>query len=170
MPSRPSDSLLALFEEDDETYFGAAHASSFCFAVRRIIMEFEREYMEYQKPWIRDWLWENCHEELFFLKYACKKSAELKNDMFLVLAVHDVKDLSAEATLPSYYHDFKKKLKEVNEKRCSRDCPAIFSVKTDGNLIHERKRLMDENTRIKADYENREKKFDEKVNLRLYSG
>lgn len=146
-----SDSLLALFEEDGKAYFQVAQASPFCWRVRQIIMEFERNYMEYAKPRLRDWLWENCHEELFFLKYACKKSVDLNNDMFLALVIHDIKDLSEEAIFPSCYHDFKNKLKELNKKRCDADVDYSpnFSAEAGGNLLAERERLIGENIQLR---------------------
>ena len=146
-----SDSLLALFKKSGETYFEAAHATPFCLGVRKIIIEFEEEYIEHEKPRLQDWRWEKCHEELFCLKYLCKKAADLKNDACLIIFVSDLKDSPKETVLPSFYSEFKNKLKQLNEERLNGKCNAILSMKADGNLKEENKTLMSENIRFRND-------------------
>lgn len=138
-----------MFEIGGETYFKAAHASVFCLSVRKAIMEFERDHMEYNKPWLRDWLWEQCHEELFCLKYLCKKAADLKNNAYLILFIFELVSFSKEATLPSFYHEFKSKLKQLNENRHNGKYPAILSMRSDENLLAERKALITENMQLR---------------------
>ena len=113
------DNILGFFKsrEDDnedkgQNYFDEK-GSPFCRKVRDMIMEFEQDRMEMEEPAVRASLWKQRREELFCLKYLCKKSVELKNDVYLIDFIKEIKDLSDNGWIWSRYNALTDNLREV---------------------------------------------------------
>lgn len=148
--NKKNNMMLYLFEKESEPYFLEMKPSSFCSAVRDIIIVFE-EKMEYREPMFRDELWKKRHLELFCLKYFCINAARLRNDIYLICFINEIKDLS-ETAVASSYNEFKNRLKELVDLRRRGGYDPIFAnMDADKSLVIERQQLELTNNELRTE-------------------
>jgi hypothetical protein len=66
------------------------------------VKEFDKNYMDLNRPWFRDWLWDARMVELYYLKYFCIDAWQKENDIYVMQLVSLLKERPRMAFLSKY--------------------------------------------------------------------